>query len=1523
MRRRINEGDVQVELIEAKSTHRRFLPRVAAYELIQLDDGQFRVLERPRSASAMNSKKCPRPPIPSRAVRAVHKQRATSDKQPYLESLATTRSSKSSNSPGVWRGGDDNSGDSKHDDKLSVLEAALVDKVKWREAAVQEMMAASKTSSRQSTTRVLKLMQCAAVVRQLSVDVVNALKAWRHHSMDTTKEFRWLGRNYLVQMANDLDWLGDEGMLAHALGIPTCTNNPLLCAITLTDPHWQRYCAAPTPARLAQLQATLHMSNEVDGDMLLTILAVIANELDRHPHPLVVVLPVEGEIDVPLNDVSNASLALPHNEDIDDCATAARRPLIVSCFYAWLQRHDLFQRYQRARQKRDTARIQRLFLAWHRHGLECALARRVICRRAFATWQYQMQRWRTAKLLRRQARRRLARAAIHMWRSQTAKYRAARHIAVAWLRHYRNSRQKRTRMQMTSTAAGNGHELQLMRVKLQTVQARSIQRRWRDMVAQQKWELKLQTVQAESARMNQQLQARIIQSKWRVLRVQLQQQRNVHAVAVQQWWRLAKSSQVRRGQTLASARIQMWWRQRTKAQRRRRCVTAARTVQSWWRARRVRRMQLRVASTGIQMQWRNCMRRWHFRCVFRPLTTAWLVQGTMLAIQQRHRWRSQASRRLQRCWAAYRLRVRTHAQTVLAMVWRLVTWRRQRRRAVLSIQKAYRTYVEYRWWLWHYRMATRIQRLVRAFLRRRRAAKTLIAAARNFLSKKVWSTAVALGTTAADEPYYALWISQGAAYVSCIQNRTLASARIQMWWRKRAKAQRRRRCVAAARTVQSWWRARRVRRMQLRIVAYETVLHVVFACDARRVASTGIQMQWRNCMRRWHFRCVFRPLTTAWLVQGTMLAIQQRHRWRSQASRRLQRCWAAYRLRVRTHAQTVLAMVWRLVTWRRQRRRAVLSIQKAYRTYVEYRWWLWHYRMATRIQRLVRAFLRRRRAAKTLIAAARNFLSKKVWSTAVALGTTAADEPYYALWLSQGVAYVSCIQRRKRGSLQLDKATWRVLNALHMFRSSKVRTKDWEFAALEVLGQVEVVETDTTIQLTMPPEYALGKVLHRSESLAQVNKTKTTKRTLTVLDAAAGLSIPDLLDSLNDNRDVNERDAAGQTPLHVVVAMPHDDKQHDVMDILLEHGADVHAKDYDGVTPLMILAGHGHPMLLDKLMHVARLDAVDNKGYTALHHACAKNNRRACELLIETARDRCGSLNCASYDGTFPLHVLAILGHVECACVLQQENTWNVNVRDAEGRSPLHLAIAYNHSTFVTFLLEMGADPDVRDVLSRTPLHYAMECKCGLEMVSSLRKFKVDLNAADERGDTALHWAAHSGHQKLVNHLVNLGADTLLQNSDWETPAQLAAANGYEGCVAIFSRASKKKPQFVASPTAAPVTSYVSMESHSEPADATKTCGNDLSSEFGAAAMPDVEASQWVYDEFGGCYDTATGTYWSPDGLGGYYDASQQVAYADNNSIEFSYDNGESYGDTNNYDYGAAENDSARAAENAKPWSDY
>ncbi|ETW04733.1 hypothetical protein H310_03882 [Aphanomyces invadans] len=258
---------VQIELIEPRSTHRRFVPKVAAYEVVQRSDGQFRVLERPQSAVTTRVKERKEPSMPSRAVQAVHRQRATWVKHPTLEALERTKTV-----PGGRWVSDERESGRKVEIIATALEAALV---MWRDAAVQDIKDTCSSTTRQTTARVLKLMQCAAVVRQRSVDVVNTITAWRTIAGDTSKEFRWQGRNYLVHMANDLDVLESEAMLAHALGIPSFKHNPLLCAITLSDPQWQRYRADPSPARLAQLQATMQLTNEVDGDMLLSFLTTM------------------------------------------------------------------------------------------------------------------------------------------------------------------------------------------------------------------------------------------------------------------------------------------------------------------------------------------------------------------------------------------------------------------------------------------------------------------------------------------------------------------------------------------------------------------------------------------------------------------------------------------------------------------------------------------------------------------------------------------------------------------------------------------------------------------------------------------------------------------------------------------------------------------------------------------------------------------------------------------------------------------------------------------------------------------------------------------------------------------------------------------------------------------------------------------------------------------------------------------------------------------------------------------------
>ncbi|KAL4095300.1 hypothetical protein PRIC1_008676 [Phytophthora ramorum] len=89
-----------------------------------------------------------------------------------------------------------------------------------------------------------------------------------------------------------------------------------------------------------------------------------------------------------------------------------------------------------------------------------------------------------------------------------------------------------------------------------------------------------------------------------------------------------------------------------------------------------------------------------------------------------------------------------------------------------------------------------------------------------------------------------------------------------------------------------------------------------------------------------------------------------------------------------------------------------------------------------------------------------------------------------------------------------------------------------------------------------------------------------------------------------------------------------------------------------------------------------------------------------------------------------------------------------------------------------------GSNANAFDDLHRSPVHYAVESPAALSIIARLVQHGANLNAADERRDTPLHWAAFSGRAAVAQNLLALGADPTLVNSDWETPAQIAAAYG-------------------------------------------------------------------------------------------------------------------------------------------------
>ena len=63
----------------------------------------------------------------------------------------------------------------------------------------------------------------------------------------------------------------------------------------------------------------------------------------------------------------------------------------------------------------------------------------------------------------------------------------------------------------------------------------------------------------------------------------------------------------------------------------------------------------------------------------------------------------------------------------------------------------------------------------------------------------------------------------------------------------------------------------------------------------------------------------------------------------------------------------------------------------------------------------------------------------------------------------------------------------------------------------------------------------------------------------------------------------------------------------------------------------------------------------------------------------------------------------------------------------------------------MTALLQGGADADARSGGSRTPLHFAA-LEGHADTVRSLAVCGSNVNAADEKGATALHKAAAGGH---------------------------------------------------------------------------------------------------------------------------------------------------------------------------------
>ena len=232
---------------------------------------------------------------------------------------------------------------------------------------------------------------------------------------------------------------------------------------------------------------------------------------------------------------------------------------------------------------------------------------------------------------------------------------------------------------------------------------------------------------------------------------------------------------------------------------------------------------------------------------------------------------------------------------------------------------------------------------------------------------------------------------------------------------------------------------------------------------------------------------------------------------------------------------------------------------------------------------------------------------------------------------------------------------------------------------------------------------------------------------------------------------------------------------------LLEKGADINAKNAEGMTALMEAASQGHANVVKLLLDEgADINAENARGWDALMFAnimgmdqTNTSGLNASELLLEKGS---GGINAA-------LMFAAGQGHTDAVKLLLDEGA-DINMKDKYGDTLLVHATEAGHTDVVKLLLDKGAG-GINAALMKAAY------RADTSTVELLLDKGADINAKviGAFGDTALMNAVVSGDTNVIELLLARGADINGVDADGETALGMARRMGNAAIVRLLKKA--------------------------------------------------------------------------------------------------------------------------------------
>ena len=318
-------------------------------------------------------------------------------------------------------------------------------------------------------------------------------------------------------------------------------------------------------------------------------------------------------------------------------------------------------------------------------------------------------------------------------------------------------------------------------------------------------------------------------------------------------------------------------------------------------------------------------------------------------------------------------------------------------------------------------------------------------------------------------------------------------------------------------------------------------------------------------------------------------------------------------------------------------------------------------------------------------------------------------------------------------------------------------------------------------------------------------RTVDERRRTTLMWAARGGQAKVLSKILRGKPDVNAVDSDGNSALHhaVMDLQFSDDPENVVKSLLAEPDVMINLRNHAMASPIETLFSDKADSdtglaVLNIFLQDPNLDSksIDPKGRTLLIKAIASSSATIMHALCDRACDASMDVrpNAKDPEGNTALHHVS-RQPVGLMLELARLKGLDPAASNNRGETPLHFAIVQNAKNIdvIQGLLSWNPAIDVaaKDKKGRTALTYAIEQmgdraetiwhgQAALNTVMPVLIARTPIDIVDNKGWTALHYAARYGPVTVIDDLLVNGADLNAQDANGWTPLHVAAEHRYQ-----------------------------------------------------------------------------------------------------------------------------------------------